>query len=115
MSLRCFDLDKINEVVFSQDSSRISTGPDQVQILLKEQEGLYALKVAPLYLGDDRIGKLPRIEITLDNDLHLWDKCGENRTYAGLKAPTKLGVWHCQMLWTSCKVGFGGIGQSGLR
>jgi hypothetical protein len=104
-----------NEVLFSQGNSKIRVratdpGPEQeIQIPLGENEGLYEIQVTPLYLGDERIGVLPSFEVTLRDDVHLWNQEGATKACAGMRAPSKLGVWHSRMLWTSCKVGLGGI------
>ena len=103
-----------NAVVFSQKESKLvvqgkARGNDvETPIMLKENDGLYELTVTPLYLGDERTHRLPRLTVTRDDDLQLWEKKDES---VGLtvKSPTKLGVWHCRMLWTSCKVGMQGI------
>ena len=101
-----------NEVVFSKDASRVvikgSAGPS-TSIDLKENEGLYELHVSPLCIGDDRKVLLPRLVATQDDDLRLWAVDPQAPEYVGMRSPTKLGVWHCRMLWTSCRVGLQGI------
>ena len=103
-----------NEVVFSQDHSRLCVGRgdgNAVTIPLNQKDGLYELKVTPVYLGEERLyGNLPCVDITMDDDPRLWDEekprtgySKEPMEYAGMRAPSKLGVWHCRMLWTSCK------------
>jgi hypothetical protein len=58
-----------NEVIFSMDSRIMVTS---AHIPLEDHEGLHELKVAPLYLGDDRMDKLPHIAVTLEEDSRLW-------------------------------------------
>jgi hypothetical protein len=66
-----------NEVVFSQDHPRLCVGGRKnkaVTIPLSERDGLYELRVTPLYLGEERqFGTLSCFEITMENDPRLWD------------------------------------------
>ena len=65
-------------VIFSADESRLElqglTDDCITNLILQENEGLYELKVFPLYLDDDRHGKLPCFHLTLDVDAKLWDR-----------------------------------------
>ena len=74
---------------------------------LKENEGLYELKVSPLYVDDDRIGMLPSVDLTLDDDPRLWKTNEDRHCRSDMKAPTKLGVWHCKVLLMSVNIGMG--------
>ncbi len=94
-----------SEVVFSQNEARIRVR--EKSLLLNEHEGLYEIKVYPLS-GDHHLD-MPSIDITMENDPKLWDQDDSNKGYSHMKAPTKLGVWRCQMLWTTCKVGIQGV------
>ena len=101
-----------NEVVFSKDASRLvikGSAGSSTSIDLKENEGLYELRVSPLCIGDDRKVLLPRLVATQDDDLRLWAVDPQAPEYVGMRSPTKLGVWYCRMLWTSCRVGLQGI------
>ena len=63
-----------NKVLFSQESSRIQVQKEEGEtwIALFEKDGLYEVKVTPLYLGDERIKTLPYLDITLDQDRVDW-------------------------------------------
>ncbi len=93
-----------NAVVFSKQESKLV-----IQGKVRENDGLYELKMAPLYLGDERTHQLPRLIVTKDDDLNLWERNDEHIGLSPTKAPTKLGVWYCRMLWSSCKVGIQGV------
>ena len=100
--------------MFSQQESKVviqgkARGHNtEAPIMLEEKDGLYELAITPLYLGDVRSHQLPRLVATKEDDLQLWE---QNREPVRLtaKAPTKLGVWYCRMLWSSCKVGMQGV------
>ena len=94
-----------SEVVFSQSDARIKVGEKCVS--LREHEGLYELRAYPL--KDDRQVEIPHIDITMEDDPRLWEQDDSSQRYSGMKAPTKLGIWRCQMLWTTCKVGIQGV------
>ena len=98
-----------NKIIFSQCESMILHG--DVSIGLQEVDGLYELKLVPLYVDDDRIGSLPRLEITMDVDPKLWEKStlSCSGAYANMKSPTRLGFWHSELLWTTCKIGIGDV------
>jgi hypothetical protein len=93
-----------NEVMFSQHASRLmikdkgKSKNDSTLTPLKEVEGLYELRVTPLYLGDKRLGSLPRLIVTRADDTNLWEHERPTSAYEDMKAPTKLGVWYCRML-----------------
>ena len=74
---------------------------------LQENEGLYELKVLPLYVEDERIGMIPSVDLTLEDDPRLWKTKEDWDGRSDMKAPTKLGVWHCKILWMSMKMGMG--------
>jgi hypothetical protein len=102
-----------NAITFSADDSRLEVNDgcedDTKNIFkLKENEGLYELKVLPLYPDDDRLDMLQCVDFTLDDDLRLWHKEDEMKQDAiNMRAPTKLGVWHCKVLLMPAKLGFG--------
>jgi hypothetical protein len=104
-----------NKVVFSQHESQILLQEDITtsitSIPLREVEGLYEIQLAPLHLGDDRLRTLPRLHLTMEVDPRLWEKdvSRVESAYAGMKSPTRLGSWHCELLWTSCKIGLGNV------
>ena len=92
-----------NEIVFSAEGSRIrvkgSEGQEDVDFALHENDGLYELVLSPLYLDDPRLGSLPYIEMTMDDDQRLWNEGANSIELMNRKAPTKLGVWHSKVLW----------------
>jgi hypothetical protein len=94
-----------SEVVFSQLDARIKVGDKCVP--LEEQKGLYELRAYPLS-GDHQV-EIPYVNITMEDDPRLWEQDDSPQVYPGMKAPTKLGIWRCQMLWTTCKVGIQGV------
>ena len=99
-------------VTFSADESCLEINDERENEMQKifgltENEGLYELKVLPLYVDDDRIGMLPSVDLTLDDDPRLWKTNEDTRGRSDMKAPTKLGVWHCKVLWLSVKIGMG--------
>ena len=94
-----------SEVVFSQLDARIKVGDKCVP--LEENEGLYELRAYPL--SDDRQVEIPHVNLTMEDDPRLWEQDDTPQIYSGMKAPTKLGIWRCQMLWTTCKVGIQGV------
>jgi hypothetical protein len=101
-----------NEVCFSQDASRVVIKGNEgtsTSIDLKDNDGLYEIQVSPLCMGDNRKAHLPRLVVTPDNDVRLWARESQTPAYEGMRSPTKLGVWYCRMLWTSCRVGLQGI------
>jgi hypothetical protein len=105
-----------NEVTFSAKESRIemtneATGHRGMSTVfgLLERDGLYELEVVPLYAGDDRKNTLPSWDLTLAEDPYLWQEDATQRKETGMKAPSKLGVWHCRVLSLTRKVGFGSI------
>ena len=105
-----------NEVTFSTKASRITVtngatgnkGRSTVFGLL-EREGLYELEVSPLYADDDRKNTLPSWDLTLAEDPYLWQDNATKRKETGMKAPSKLGMWHCRVLSMTRKVGIGSI------
>ncbi len=100
-----------NKMVFSQGKSQVQAqnGEGEAWMPLLEKEGLYELRVAPLYLDDERIKTLPYLDITLDHDPKLWEGSDEKQAFIGMRSPTKLGHWHCKMLWVSRKAGLQGV------
>ncbi len=102
-----------NEITFSADGSRVrvlgSVDRKDISFDLKENDGLYELEVSPLHLDDPRLGNLPRVDMTLDNDPRLLDGKARSNNLVNRKAPTRLGVWHCKVLWIARKVGVQGI------
>jgi hypothetical protein len=69
-----------NAVVFGKQESRlviqgkVRDHDGETPIMLRENDGLYELKVAPLYLGDERTHQAPRLIVTKDDDLNLYKK-----------------------------------------
>jgi hypothetical protein len=61
------------------------------------------MHVSPLYVDDVRMGVLPCVDLTLDDDPELWNE--KRKETSTMKAPTKLGIWHCKVLWMSMKMG----------
>jgi hypothetical protein len=97
-----------NEVVFSADDSRLaihdeSADGTKTNFGLIEKEGLYEMHVSPLYVDDIRMGILPCVDLTLDDDPELWNE--KRKEMSTMKAPTKLGIWYCKVLWMSVKMG----------
>jgi hypothetical protein len=45
------------------------------------------------------------VDLTLDDDPELWNE--KRKEVSDMKAPTKLGIWHCRVLWMSVKMGLG--------
>jgi hypothetical protein len=74
---------------------------------LKENEGLYELKMSPLYIDDDRLGMLPYVDLTLEDDLRLWNQDETRNDAINMRAPTRLGIWHCRILILPAKIGLG--------
>jgi hypothetical protein len=106
-----------NAITFSADDSRLEVndgGDGEMKHIfqLKENEGLYELKVSPLYPDDDRLGMLQCVDYTLDDDPQLWHKDKRKQDDMKMRAPTKLGVWHCKVLMMPAKLGFGMKGES---
>jgi hypothetical protein len=100
-------------VIFSADESRLELQgltDEIIKIILREDEGLYALRVSPLYLDDDRHGQLPCFHLTLDVDANLWDRNEDLSGVSKMKAPTKLGTWYCKVLMAPAQ----GISSWGL-
>ncbi len=85
-----------------------SEGQKDIAFTLHENDGLYELVLSPLYLDDPRMGSLPCVELTMDDDQHLWNDGAKSIESMNRKAPTKLGVWHSKVLWI-------GIRKMGLQ
>jgi hypothetical protein len=102
-----------NAIIFSADESRLEIDGSNEESATKttfgliENDGLYEIVVSPLYLGDPRMDSLPCVDLTLDDDPRLWRVDGKHNGVSAMKAPTKLGVWYCKVLWMSVKVGVG--------
>jgi hypothetical protein len=102
---------RTNSVTFSADDSRLEMGnndnDEKVTTIfkLREHEGLYELEVSPLCVDDERMRSTVCLDLTLENDPHLWDKDRGKQECVNMKAPTKLGTWYCRALWVSVKVG----------
>ncbi len=58
---------------------------------LHENEGLYEMKLSPLYMDDLRGTSAHHVEITLDHDSKLWGTDDGTQTKLDMKSPTKLG------------------------
>ncbi len=61
--------------------------------------------MSPLHFDDLRLVQLPHVDMTLADDPRLLDGTAKSNDLMGRKAPTKLGVWHCKVLWIARKVG----------
>ncbi len=97
----------LNSVVFRSVSSHLETqSSDETtsRFDLRENEGLYEMKLSPLYMDDWSRKSAKRVELTLENDPKLWGIDGGDQTHAEMKSPTKLGKWHSKMLWMSMKM-----------
>ncbi len=81
-----------NEVAFSAEGSRVrvkgSEGQEDVNFALHENDGLYEFVMSPLYLDDPRLGSLPCVELTLDDDQRLWNDGEKSIELVNRKAPT---------------------------
>jgi hypothetical protein len=96
-----------SEVVFSQTDARIRIR--EKCFPLKEHEGLYyEIKIYPLFIEEQQFD-IPHINITMEDGPKLWEHDEVKQGYSGMKAPTKLGLWRCQKLWTMCKIGIQGV------
>ena len=98
----------LNGVVFRSGSSNLEIqGQGKGGIItfdLNEHDGLYEMKLFPLYPDDGRLKTLVPIHVTLENDSQLWGQASEIPLSAERKSPTKLGRWHSKMLWISRKM-----------
>ncbi len=68
-----------NEIIFSADDSRLEVYDAKEEGVkeifgLTEKEGLYEMNVSPLYVDDVRMGLLPCVDLTLDDDPSLWNE-----------------------------------------
>jgi hypothetical protein len=101
-----------NTITFSADKSKVqvmgSGNAKDVSLALEENDGLYELSLSPLYMDDSRLDSLPSLDLTLDNDPTLWNKGKQSSVPGNMKSPTKLGIWHCKVLWIARKVGLQG-------
>ena len=94
-----------NSVVFRSNASHLEIGDvTPIRFDLHENEGLYEMKLSPLYMDDLRGTSAQHVEITLDQDSKLWGTDGGTQTQLDMKSPTKLGKWHSKMLWMSVKM-----------
>lgn len=104
---------RTNEVIFSSDDSRlelrteVSGSKPGLVVGLQANDGLYEMEVSPLYADDERVRNLPHWNLTLDEDPHLWTDSGKQHGLSSMKAPTRLGVWHCKVLSVTRKIGVG--------
>ncbi len=81
-----------NEVVFSADDSRLAIHDESADGTKKnfgliEKEGLYEMHVSPLYVDDIRMGILPCVDLTLDDDPELWNT--KRKEMSTMKAPVR--------------------------
>jgi hypothetical protein len=94
-------------VVFRSNASHLEIQvPEEIttRFDLSENEGLYEMKLSPLYMDDWRMASAKQFEITLEQDSKLWGTDGGAQTQLDMKSPTKLGKWHSKMLWMSIKM-----------
>jgi hypothetical protein len=102
---------KRNDITFRANGSMLQVMEsedvrEKTSFALRENDGLYELEVSPLFIDDPRLDSLPSVELTLqDEDPRLWDNSGKSNGFMTQKAPTRLGVWHCKVLWISRKIG----------
>ena len=98
---------QLNAVVFRSNVSYLETQASEETVTrfeLLESDGLYEMKLSPLYMDDQRLNSATNFEITLEHDSRLWGTDGANQTQVDMKSPTKLGKWHSKMLWMSVKM-----------
>ena len=105
---------KRNDITFSADGSRLQAmgsddSRDRTAFDLIANDGLYELGMVPLYIDDPRVDSLPCVDLTLQDDPCLWDNNVKHKGLVTMRSPTKLGVWHCKVLWISQKIGMQGI------
>ena len=102
-----------NTITFSADESRIhvkgSGEMEDVKMNLEANDGLYELSLSPLYIDDPRLASLPSMDLTLEDDPTLWNEGKQLGIQGNMKSPTRLGVWHCKVLWISRTIGLQGI------
>jgi hypothetical protein len=95
-------------VVFRSGFSNLEVQGDgtrkTVNFALDEVDGLYEMKLVPLYPDDARMRTLINIHVTLENDPKLWGQASELSALPETKSPNKLGRWHSKMLWISRKM-----------
>ena len=96
--------DSANAIVFRSDASYLecqrSNESAPIRFGLQENEGLYDLKLRPVYWDDRRI-MTNYLNLTLEDDNKLW---GTEDNITTMKPSTKLGQWHSKMLWMSRKM-----------
>ena len=98
--------DPANAVAFRSNASQLEIRQqDGIPALfdLQENDGLYEMRLAPLYRDDCRVQERS-IDLTLRDDPRLWGQEGDALEPVPLKSPTKLGRWHSKMLWMSTKM-----------
>ncbi len=87
----------LNSVVFRSNASHLEIQVSEemtTRFELRENEGLYEMKLSPLYMDDWRMNSAKHFEITLEHDSKLWGTDGGIQTQIDMKSPTKLGKWH---------------------
>ena len=106
---------RTNSIIFRTADSRleiVNEYDDGIKTVfnLQEHEGLYELEVSPVCADDERMNSMSCVDLTLEEDPHLWEK--DRGKHASLnKAPTKLGSWHSRALWVSVKIGIQEVSQ----
>jgi hypothetical protein len=69
-----------NSVVFRSNASHLEIGDVMpTRFDLHENDGLYEMKLSPLYMDDLRGTSVQRFEITLEHDSKLWERMVEPR------------------------------------
>jgi hypothetical protein len=100
--------ESLNGVVFRSVSSNLEIQDDgkrgTINFELQENDGLYEMRLLPLYPDDERMTTLVTINVTLKNDPSLWGQAFEISANTAMRSPTKLGRWHSKMLWMSRKM-----------
>ena len=99
--------DPANSVVFRSNASHLEIqgmhANESARFALQENEGLYDIKLWPLFRDDYRL-RTNCINLTLQDDPKLWGTNVEFGERTAMKSPTKLGHWHSKMLWVSIKM-----------
>ncbi len=102
-----------NTITFSADESRVhvkgSENMEDVNMSLEANDGLYELSLSPLYMDDPRLASLSSVELALEDDPTLWNEGKQSGMQGNMKSSTRLGVWHCKVLWISRTIGLQGI------
>ncbi len=84
----------LNGVVFRSGLSNLEIqgddNRDTINFALEEIDGLYEMKLLPLYPDDERMTTLMAVHGTLESDPKLWGQDSELPALPETKSPTKL-------------------------